>query len=438
MEEQLLDLGTFQKWIPIAQDWVVKNVFVATTLLQVILLVAVIGAAYVLSKRLYEPLDRWLRAKMPMFMRSLINITTLETLVFPFFSVIFLSFAITIMLASNVPVELLQVVAKLLNAWLIIRFVTSFVQSNTWSKCIAVLAWGVTALSIVGLLDNTLTILDEFSFVLGAVKISALTVIKGIISLLVLLWLAGIISRLIDQQVRRVSDITPSMRVLLTKISKIVLITIAVLMAIKSLGIDLTALAVFSGAIGLGLGFGLQKVFSNLVSGLILLLDKSVKPGDIVEVGNTYGWVKVLGARYVSVQTLSGVEHLIPNEFMITNSVVNWSYSDTLVSSKVAVGIAYNSDIRKAMELMAEAARSTPRVLQDPPPGASLVAFADNSINLELSFWVDDPIHGLGGLKSQIMLKIWDAFTANGIDFPYPQRDVHVYPSDELRQLLAK
>lgn len=434
----MFNIDAFQSWIPVAQDWVLQNVFVATTLLQVILLIAMLGGAYMLSSRLREPLDRSLRAKMPMFMRSLININTLETLVFPFFSLIFLSFCITIMLASNVPVNILQVVAKLVNAWLIIRFVTSFVQSNSWSKCIAVIAWVVTALSIVGLLDKALEILDGFAFVLGTVKISALTVIKGMISLMVLLWLAGVISRLIEQQMRYVNDITPSMRVLLTKISKIVLVTVAILMAIKSLGIDLTALAVFSGAIGLGLGFGLQKVFSNLVSGLILLLDKSVKPGDVIELDNTYGWVKVLGARYVSVQTLSGVEHLIPNEFMITNKVVNWSYSDTLISAKITIGIAYNSDIRKAMELMVEAARSTPRVLADPAPGASLVAFADNSINLEISFWLDDPIHGMGGLKSQIMLKIWDAFKANNIEFPYPQRDVHVYPSEELRQLLAK
>jgi small-conductance mechanosensitive channel len=192
------------------------------------------------------------------------------------------------------------------------------------------------------------------------------------------------------------------------------------------LGLDLTVFALFSGALGLGLGFGLQKVFANLVSGFILLADKSIKPGDVIQLKDTYGWINFLGSRYVSVITRDATEHLIPNENMITGEVINWSYSQNLVRLKMPVGVAYDSDLEKARELMLAAAADTLRVLKDPKPACLLTGFGDNTVNLELRVWINDPQHGIGSVKSDLLWGIWRRFREHGIEIPYPQRDVHL------------
>jgi len=192
------------------------------------------------------------------------------------------------------------------------------------------------------------------------------------------------------------------------------------------LGIDLTSLAWFSGAVGLGVGFGLQKVISNLASGFIMLVDRSVKPGDVIQLDeHTFGWINHLGGRYVSLITRDGVEHLIPNEDFITGRVVNWSYSHENVRVKVPVGIGYESDVELAMQTLLEIARATPRVLSAPEPSCRLIEFADSSINLELRIWISDPKRGVAGLRSDILLEVWRQFKELGIEIPFPQRVLH-------------
>lgn len=210
------------------------------------------------------------------------------------------------------------------------------------------------------------------------------------------------------------------------KLLKIVLFTIAILAGLNTLGIDLTALTVFGGAVGVGLGFGLQKVVSNFVSGLILLLDKSVKPGDVIAIGNTYGWINSLSGRYVSILTRDGTEHLIPNEELITQRVENWSYSNNLVRQRVPVGISYRSDPHQAMALCLPAAAETKRVLSNPAPVCLLTGFGDNAVDLELRFWINDPSQGVGNVKSAVLLNVWDKFKEQGIEIPFPQRDLHL------------
>ena len=183
---------------------------------------------------------------------------------------------------------------------------------------------------------------------------------------------------------------------------------------------------VFSGAIGLGIGFGLQKVFSNLISGVILLWDRSVKPGDVIAIGETYGWINALSARYVSVITRDGIEHLIPNEELISQRVENWSFSNRLVRLRVAIGVAYQTDVKRAIELIMEAASEVDRVLSDPTPACHLTDFGDNAVNLERRIWINDPRNGLANVKSAILLGIWDKFNKFGISFPFPQRDIHI------------
>ena len=204
------------------------------------------------------------------------------------------------------------------------------------------------------------------------------------------------------------------------------LVVIAVFMALRSVGIDLTTFAVLTGTIGVGIGFGLQKLVSNFVSGITILLDKSIKPGDVLAVGNTYGRVHSLGARYVSVITRDGTEFLIPNEDLVTQQVVNWSYSTEQVRLKVPIGISYNSDVRRAIALCLESASMVERVLKQPAPVCPLVGFGDNSIHLELRFWIQDPMNGVTNVKSEVLLHVWDRFRANNIEFPFPQRDLHV------------
>lgn len=193
------------------------------------------------------------------------------------------------------------------------------------------------------------------------------------------------------------------------------------------LGLDLTVFALFGGALGLGLGFGLQKVFANLVSGFILLADKSIKPGDVIQLGNQYGWINFLGSRYCSVVTRDGIEHLIPNENLITNEVINWSYSQNLVRLKVPLGVAYGSDLEQARDLALEAAGDAKRLLKDPKPSFQLMGFGDNAVNVELRVWIHDPQNGIQSVKSDLLWGIWRRFRDQGIEImPYPQRDVHL------------
>jgi small-conductance mechanosensitive channel len=249
-------------------------------------------------------------------------------------------------------------------------------------------------------------------------------VIEGVISLAVLLWGALALSNLLERRIRAWHDLTPSVQVLLGKLLKITLLTIAFLLSLHSVGIDLTALAVFSGAVGLGLGFGLQKVFSNLISGIILLLDKSIKPGDVIELGSTFGWIQSLGARYVSVVTRDGKEYLIPNEDLITQPVVNWSYTDQLVRMEATIAVAYGSDPHQVRRVAVEAAKKAARVLGEPAPVCHLASFGDSSIEFLLRFWIDDPQAGAANVTGQVLLQVWDAFKAEGIEFAYPHRQL--------------
>ena len=216
------------------------------------------------------------------------------------------------------------------------------------------------------------------------------------------------------------------MRVLFGKLLKGGLIILAVGVSLASSGIDFTALALFSGALGVGLGFGLQRIISNLISGVLLLMDKSIKPGDVIQIGGTYGWVASLGARYVSIETRDGTEYLIPNEEIITHQVINWSHRNDLARLKVQVRVAYDADVRKALELMAEGAQRPARVLSDPAPRALLLEFGESFMLLELRFWIHDVYNGIRNISSEVMLEILDLFREHGIAIPMPQQGIHV------------
>jgi small-conductance mechanosensitive channel len=268
--------------------------------------------------------------------------------------------------------------------------------------------------------------LDSVAFSFGETRLSLLLVIKVVVLsalyILVALWVAGIV----DKRLRQSRHLDPSMKVALSKITKVLLLTVAILAALTEAGLDLAALTVFGGALGVGLGFGLQKIVSNFISGFILLGDRSIKPGDVISVGNQYGWVRELRARYIVVRNRDGVETLIPNENLVTTDVINWSYSDNKVRLRIPVQISYDDDPEQAMEIMVNSAAANARVLKDPEPVCRLMEFADSGISLELRVWLSDPEEGVGNIRSDINLAIWHGFNEAGITIPYPQRDVHL------------
>ena len=326
--------------------------------------------------------------------------------------------------------RLTQIAASLAGAWVLIRLVSGFIGNDLLARSVAWTAWLLAALIAIGLFDATLSLLDSVGMTFGQVRISLLSLAKGAVALGVLLWIVLALSAEFERRIKQSESLTPSVQVLVSKIVKIVLVALAVFVAIGSLGIDLTALTVFGGALGIGVGFGLQKVVSNLVSGFLLLLDKSIKPNDVIAVGGTYGWVASLGARYTAVRTRDGVEYLIPNEELITQRVENWSHSDNAVRINIPVGISYTSDVRLAMDLCREAPVAVDRVLTDPPPQCLLTGFGDSSVDLEIRLWIDDPSEGRSNVISEVLLRVWDRFREHDIEIPFPQRDLHLKSSD--------
>ena len=322
--------------------------------------------------------------------------------------------------------HLIEIVVSLLTAWVIIRLAATLIRNPQLARIITLAAWTIAALNITGLLEPTMAVLDSMAMNVGHIHISVLSIIKAIIALVALLWLAGAISGLVERRMNAMPGVTPAAGVLFGKIFRILVFTIAVVVGLESVGIDLTAFAVFSGAVGFGIGFGLQKVFSNLISGMILLMDRSVKPGDVIAVGDSFGWINALRARYVSVITRDGTEHLIPNEELISQRVENWSHSHQLVRQRMAIGIDYEADVNRAMELALEAASGVDRILTEPAPACRLVGFGDNSIDLDLRVWINDPQNGVANIRSEILLGVWNLYRDNGINFPFPQRDLHI------------
>lgn len=297
---------------------------------------------------------------------------------------------------------------------------------RAWEGFISLSIWGLVALHLIGWLPDVIHALDDLAINFGESRLSLLSILELLAAIAFFVVMANWLTRLIESQARRSPHVNPSMRVMLTKVSKFSLYGLAGLLALKSVGIDLTAFAVFSGAIGVGLGFGLQKIFSNFISGFILLFDRSIRPGDVISIGNRFGWVQSLHARYVVVKDRDGVETLIPNENLITSEVINWSYSDRAIRQRVPIQISYENDPEIAMQLLIEATIDKPRVLKTPEPAARLIGFGDNGIDLELRIWINDPESGVANVVSDVNLSIWKSFKENNISIPFPQRDVRI------------
>ncbi len=288
------------------------------------------------------------------------------------------------------------------------------------------LIWLAVALYLLDWLAPSLQLLEAAAVQFGETRFSLLDLLLLLGVAAALLLLGGLFAGIVERRLMAMQELSIGLRVGMAKVVRFVLVVIALLVALNAVGINLTSLAVFSGALGVGLGFGLQRIASNFISGFILVMDRSIRPGDVITIGESFGWVQELNARYVVVRNRDGVDTLIPNENLITSEVINWSYADTSVRLKVPVQISYNDEPAEAMALMVEMARLNKRVEAAPGPVARLMSFGDSGIDLELRVWIKDPQEGINNIRSELNLGIWEAFKQAGITIPFPQRDVHL------------
>lgn len=320
-------------------------------------------------------------------------------------------------------------------AWLVISVGSHAIRSRAIGRLFAVFGWIYVAATILGVTENIAAVLENIGFQVGAggARLTLLVAIKAVVLLAILLWAAAAIGNFLEQRIQRSDELTPSLRVLIGKVLRITLVVVAALIALGGLGIDLTVFTVLSGAIGVGIGFGLQKVVSNFISGIIILLDRSIKPGDTISLGDTFGWIRELRARFVSVVTRDGREYLIPNEDFITREVINWSFSDDLVRIDVPFGVSYASDPHQVTELAIAAAATVPRVEPAKTPVCWMTEFGDSSLNFLLRFWIHDPQNGLTNIRGQVLLALWDSFKEHGVNIPFPHREVIMRTPIELK-----
>ncbi|WP_417815300.1 mechanosensitive ion channel family protein [Thalassospira alkalitolerans] len=429
--EQFWNPDQLVTWFEQTIIWVETNILLIPILLQIAACMVAVIPAYLLRgvvARQLARLQNWRALLHYAGFRRLIAV--LPNLAFPVILVLLIWLIDAIAIQADYPHNVLRLVASLLNAWIVIRLGTTMVNDPVWARSIAIMAWGLAALNIVGWLEPTIELLDSLALHIGQFRVSVFGIVKAMLSLAILLWVASFASRLFEQRIQKVHRLTPSIQVLMAKLLKLVLLSIAVLFALSTIGVDLTALAVFGGAIGVGIGLGLQRIVANLISGVILLLDRSIKPGDVIAVGETFGWIQSLGARYTAVRTRDGTDFLIPNEDLITTQVENWSHTDVKLRLKVPVGIAYHCDPHFAITLCNEAAAKATRVLENPGPNTLLRGFGDNSVDLEIRFWINDPQNGRGNIISEVLLNVWDSFKEHDIELPFPQRDLHLRSTD--------
>ena len=399
---------------------------------QVGIIVALAVVAHILARLFGPRLHNWMRTRegWPKWrMRFLVLIHRRLRLIF----FVLLSWpAVWFMREMTWPSRsyLLAIVAQLALAWLIIAIVTRLIANGFVRSVVRYVGWTWVTLSILDLTDEAQSLLESAAIEIGEMRLSAWIVLQAIAVIILLMYGARFISGTTSARIRSNADISPSMQVLAIKLLQVVLYGAAFFIGLKAVGVDLTGLAVLSGAIGVGLGFGLQKVVSNLVSGVILLLDRSIKPGDVISLGETFGWINSLGARYVSITTRDGKEYLIPNEDLITGQVVNWSHSNDYVRLDIYFGTAYADDPHEVRRIAIEASQKVERVLSFKKPVCHIVGFGDSSVDYILRFWISDPTGGLTNIRGNVYLALWDAFKENGISIPFPQREVRLLGND--------
>ena len=353
--------------------------------------------------------------------------------------------AVVALQAAGSSTGLISAAVSLLAAWIVIRLVTLVIRSPFWSRVAFYVIWPLAALDAFGVLDDVIRQLEAFSFPLGTDEngvlqtFSALDLFRTLAVFGVLFWGARVLSHLITGRINAIDELTISFKALLSKILNVLLPIVALIAALQIVGFPFGTLAIFGGAIGLGIGLGMQRTVSNFFAGFTLIADKSIKPGDVIEVAGTYGWVTAMNSRYVTLRTRDGMAHLVPNDKFIEDGVVNWSHDDRVVRLHAPFGVSYGTqDLRALARRCEETALTVNRVLKSPAPRCNLMEFGDNSINFDLRFWINDPANGSANVRSDVFMAIWDLLNEMNIEVPFPQRDLHIKSAPEGFKMVSE
>ena len=345
------------------------------------------------------------------------------------------------LLAAHFDVTLLGAAARLILAYIVVRsavlvFAASLGNKSwiqNWETRVALLIWLAIAAEYLGWLDPIIATLDSLGIAAGKSRITVWSVLKLLFTLTLFMLVAAWISRWVERRVKRLTSVAMSTRIGIAKFANAFLIALSILIGLNAAGVDLTALTVLTGAVGLGLGFGLQSIAANFVSGFVLLMDRSIKPGDVISLSGqsgtsteNFGWVQELRGRYVVVRDRDGVEMLVPNQQLISNAVINWSYTDPRIRLKLPIRISYRDDPELALRILLDACDGQARVLRDPAPVSRLMHFSDSGIELELRFWISDPQEGVNNVRSEVNRAIWRLFKEQHITIPMAQREIIV------------
>lgn len=435
--EALVGADTLREKLTEAVSWLQSQMLTAGVMIEAAILIAALAPAALFGPQLRKIIQSQVAPRAPygVLRRAASAFAHLAT---PIALYIVLQASVFALKGVGNSTGLVSAGVSLLTAWIIIRLVTLVIRSPFWSRFAFYVAWPLAALDAFGVLDDVVRQLDAFSIPIGKDSdgalqtFSALDLIRTLAVFGVLFWAASFFNHILKGRINAIDELTLSLKALLGKILDVLLPIIALVAALQLVGFPFGTLAIFGGAVGLGIGLGMQRTVSNFFAGFTLIADKSIKPGDVIEIGNTYGWVTKMNARYVSIRTRDGTEHLMPNDRFIEEGVINWSHADRVVRLHAPFGVSYKTkNLRQLAKMCEETALTVDRVLKTPAPRCNLVEFGDSAIDFDLRFWISDPANGTTNVRSEVMMAIWDLLGENNIEVPFPQRDLHIKSTGE-------
>ncbi len=444
LEDEIVDVEGVRAWLFDRWDWLQNQMFTAGVAIEAaILFVAIVPAAF-FGPRLRKIIQGEIAPRAPYgVLRRAAN--AFAHLATPIALYVVLQIAVISLQVADSSTGLISAAVSLLAAWIVIRLVTLVIRSPFWSRVAFYVVWPIAALDAFGVLDDLIRQLDAFSIPIGETegglqqRYSALDLVRTLLVFGVLFWGARLLNTLITGRINAIDELTVSFKALLAKILNVLLPIIALVAALQIVGFPFGTLAIFGGAVGLGIGLGMQRTVSNFFAGFTLIADKSIKPGDVIEIDGAYGWVTQMNARYVSLRTRDGTQYLVPNDRFIEEGVVNWSHDDRVVRLHAPFGVSYSTkDLRGLAKRCEETALTIDRVLKTPAPRCNLMEFGDNSINFDLRFWINDPANGTANVRSDVMMAVWDLFAEMGIEVPFPQRDLHIKSAPQGMQIVSE
>lgn len=437
---ELVDVDRIQLLLAEAITWFKTDVLTINAAIQLALVFAAIIPAVMFGPRLKNFIARHLRAQVPIgILRRVAD--AIAVLATPIAAWLTLTVFMAVLSSGmKQPDGLVSAAQSLLAAWIVVRVVTLAIRSAFWSKVAFFVVWPIAALDAFGILGDVFDWMKAREIVLTppeesvtglAQTLSLYDVLRAVLIFALFFVAANFIAGVIVNRLNKTDELNVSFKALVAKVLNFVLPIAALLLALAFIGFDLTYLAVFGGAAALGIGLGLQKIIGNFLAGFTLLADRSIKPGDTIQIGDTFGWITDMKSRYVAIRTRDGTEHLVPNADFMDNGVVNWSHADRNVRVKSDVGVSYNTpDLRLVQKLCIEAAKDTPRVLDRPPPVCNLEGFGASSVDFSVRFWINDPPNGIANVRSEVLMRIWEALAEHNIEIPFPQQDLHIRSSD--------